>query len=89
MTFGRDDDEDTIVDSNHQMIEDSSNSMVNMAITMDPFSAEQKLRKIDQMALDKQKAALLNKMPDLPTSDKEEDKYSDDDFEKEEITPVG
>ena len=60
------------------MIEDSSNSMVNMAITMDHFSAEKKLKKMEQMAYDKQKAALLNKM-----QDKDDDRYSQDEFEKD------
>ena len=61
------------------MIEDSSNSMVNMAITMDPFSAEQKLRKMDQQILQKQKDKLLGQMGDV-----NDDKYSDDAFEKDD-----
>ena len=64
MTFGKDDESCSIVDSHHQMIEDSSNSMVNMAITMDPFSAEKQLRKVDEMVLEKQRQALLNKLPE-------------------------
>ena len=89
MTFGKDDESCSIVDSHHQMIEDSSNSMVNMAITMDPFSAEKQLRKVDEMVLEKQRQALLNKLPEDqirgPTDGGQEDDhgedYSADEFE--------
>jgi len=35
------------------MIEDSSNSMVNMAISLDPLSAENALRKVENKILEK------------------------------------
>ena len=47
------------------MLENSSNSMVNMAISLDPLSANRMMGQVDQKALQKQKEAmapLLDKM---------------------------
>ncbi len=40
------------------MLEESQNSMVNMAISLDPLTANRVLGKVDQKAMDKQKKAL-------------------------------
>lgn len=45
-------------DYDHAMIEDSSNSMVNMAISLDPLSAENALRRVEREILAKQKKAI-------------------------------
>jgi hypothetical protein len=54
-TFGKDDDEQSGIGPGHEMLEDSSNSMVNMAISLDPLTANRVLGKVDQKALDRQK----------------------------------
>lgn len=47
-----------MLDSGQVMLEDSSNSMVNMAISMDPLTANKALGQINQEALNRQKQAL-------------------------------
>lgn len=47
-----------LADDEHALIEQSSNSMVNMAISLDPLSAENALRKVEQEMLAKQKEAI-------------------------------
>ena len=44
------------------MLENSSNSMVNMAISLDPLTANRMMGQVDQKALQKQKEALMDKM---------------------------
>ena len=46
----KDENEDTL-GSSHVLLEDSSNSMVNMAISLDPLDAQKALGRIDQEAL--------------------------------------
>lgn len=59
LTFGKDEeDDDDGLGSSQEMIENSSNSMVNMAISMDPLQANRVLGAIDQSALQKQKDAI-------------------------------
>ena len=45
-----------------EMLENSSNSMVNMAISLDPLTANRMMGQVDQKALQKQKEALMGKM---------------------------
>ena len=67
-TFGIGDDEEVSEDglgSSHEMLENSSNSMVNMAISLDPLTANRMMGQVDQRALQRQKdamAPLLDKM---------------------------
>ena len=66
------------------MLEDSSNSMVNMAISLDPLEANKVLGQIDQKALLRQKQAMAPLVDKFipagsvtpPTGD-----YSADEFE--------
>jgi len=53
LTFGKDEEDDCGVGSSQEFIENSSNSMVNMAISMDPLQANRVLGAIDQQALRK------------------------------------
>ena len=48
--------------SSHEMLENSSSSMVNMAISLDPLTANRMMGQVDQKALQKQKEALMDKM---------------------------
>ena len=43
---------DESLDSDHAMIEHSSNSIVNMAISLDPLMAARALNKVEQALLD-------------------------------------
>ena len=43
VTFGRDEESDNGLGSSHVMLDDSSNSMVNMAISLDPLTANKVL----------------------------------------------
>ena len=64
-TFGVGIDEENSEDglgSSHEMLENSSNSMVNMAISLDPLTANRMMSQVDQKALQKQKEALMGKM---------------------------
>ena len=48
LTFGKEDeDNQSNLGSSHVMLDDSSNSMVNMAISMDPLDANKALGAID------------------------------------------
>jgi hypothetical protein len=49
---------DESIDSAHAMIEHSSNSMVNMAISLDPLTAAQVLPKVEKDRLEQQKKAI-------------------------------
>ena len=51
LTFGRDEDNDSGLGSSQVMLEESSNSMVNMAISLDPLTANRVLGQVDQKAL--------------------------------------
>jgi hypothetical protein len=62
MTFGQrnesDEEEDSRVDKDHELIETSTNSMVNMAISLDPLAANKAFAAVDKNRLAAQKQAM-------------------------------
>ena len=73
------------MDSQHQMVEQSDNSIVNMAISLDPFSGKQALAKVDRQALEAAKKGLsaLDDNMKSPVKSDITPKYSSDGFESE------
>lgn len=72
------------IDYEHAMVEQSSNSLVNMAISLDPFSTVH--NKIDQAVLEGQRKAIKQLMPEaFSPSPKKQHKpdYSADEFDSD------
>ena len=92
-SFGGHKDEKDVpmVGPDQQLIEDSTNSaMCNMAISLDPLSAEKALGGVDRKALQKQKEAMQPYMKSLakPKKDNRDEKHADTPADKREQTPT-